>query len=64
MSDTPRRPDAATYRRNGVPELAALVGISKGDLPRKEYYGRWRTFRATCDTSFQEQRLARLPSYL
>jgi hypothetical protein len=36
--------------------IADYVGIAKGDLPRKEYYGRWRTFPATCDYSFQETR--------
>ena len=36
--------------------IADYVGISKGDLPRKEYYGRWRTFPSTCENSFQEQR--------
>jgi hypothetical protein len=30
------------------------VGISRGQLPQKEYYGRWRTFPDTCDYSFQE----------
>src|SRR4029079_18591834 len=28
----------------------------KGELPRKEYYGRWRSFPDTCDYSFQETR--------
>jgi hypothetical protein len=36
--------------------IADYIGIAKGDLPRKEYYGRWRTFPATCDYSFQEAR--------
>ncbi len=36
--------------------IADYIGIAKGDLPRKEYYGRWRTFPDTCDFSFQEQR--------
>jgi hypothetical protein len=36
--------------------IADYIGISKGDLPRKEYYGRWRTFPDTCDYSFQETR--------
>jgi hypothetical protein len=38
--------------------IADYIGIAKGDLPRKEYYGRWRTFPATCDYSFQEARPA------
>src|ERR1700754_1043087 len=29
--------------------IADYVGIAKGELPRKEYYGRWRTFPDTCD---------------
>jgi Putative glucoamylase/RTX calcium-binding nonapeptide repeat (4 copies)/Protein of unknown function (DUF3131) len=36
--------------------IADYVGIAKGELPRKEYYGRWRTFPDTCDFSFQETR--------
>ena len=36
--------------------IADYIGIAKGDLPRKEYYGRWRTFPDTCDYSFQEQK--------
>ena len=40
--------------------IADYIGIAKGDLPRKEYYGRWRTFPATCDYSFQETTPERL----
>ena len=36
--------------------IADYIGITKGDLPAKEYYGRWRTFPDTCDYSFQETR--------
>jgi Putative glucoamylase/Protein of unknown function (DUF3131) len=36
--------------------IVDYVGIARGQLPRKEYYGRWRTFPATCDGSFQEMR--------
>ena len=36
--------------------IADYIGIAKGELPRKEYYGRWRTFPDTCDYSFQETR--------
>jgi hypothetical protein len=36
--------------------IADYIGISKGDLPRKEYYGRWRSFPDTCDYSWQETR--------
>ncbi len=36
--------------------IADYIGIAKGELPRKTYYGRWRTFPATCEYSFQETR--------
>ncbi len=36
--------------------IADYIGIAKGDLPRKEYYGRWRSFPAGCDYSWQETR--------
>ena len=36
--------------------IADYIGIAKGELPRKEYYGRWRTFPDTCDYSWQETR--------
>lgn len=32
------------------------LGIAKGQLPDKEYFGRWRTFPDTCDWSWQETR--------
>jgi hypothetical protein len=34
--------------------MADYVGIAKGELPQKEYYGRWRSFPDTCDWSWQE----------
>jgi hypothetical protein len=34
--------------------IASYIGISKGELPRKEYFGAWRTFPNTCDWSWQE----------
>ena len=34
--------------------IVDYIGISRGQLPQKEYYGRWRTFPDTCDYSFQE----------
>ena len=40
--------------------IADYVGIAKGELPRKAYYGRWRTFPDTCAYSFQETRPSRL----
>ena len=36
--------------------IADYIGIAKGDLPRKEYYGRWRSFPDTCDWAWQETR--------
>jgi hypothetical protein len=38
--------------------IADYVGIAKDELPRKTYYGRWRSFPDTCDYSFQETRPA------
>ena len=29
--------------------IASYIGIAKGELPPKEYFGAWRTFPATCD---------------
>src|SRR4051794_6930786 len=34
--------------------IASYIGISKGELPPKEYYGQWRSFPDTCDWSWQE----------
>jgi hypothetical protein len=36
--------------------MVDYIGISRGQLPQKEYYGRWRTFPDTCDYAFQETR--------
>jgi hypothetical protein len=33
--------------------IADYIGIAKGDLPRREYYGRWRTFPASCDYAYE-----------
>jgi Putative glucoamylase/Protein of unknown function (DUF3131)/RTX calcium-binding nonapeptide repeat (4 copies) len=38
--------------------IAYYVGIEKGDLPSRVYYGQWRTFPDTCQYSFQETRPA------
>jgi hypothetical protein len=38
--------------------IADYIGIAKGELPRKTYYGRWRSFPDTCDYSWQETRPA------
>jgi hypothetical protein len=34
--------------------IVDYIGIARGQLPRKEYYGRWRSFPDTCDWSWQE----------
>jgi hypothetical protein len=36
--------------------IADYIGIAKGELPRKEYFGRWRSFPDSCDWSWQETR--------
>jgi len=36
--------------------IVDYLGIGRGQLPQKEYFGRWRTFPDTCDYSFQEQK--------
>ena len=36
--------------------IADYIGTAKGELPRKTYYGRWRSFPDTCDWSWQETR--------
>jgi hypothetical protein len=34
--------------------IVDYIGIGRGQLPPKEYFGRWRTFPDTCEYSFQE----------
>jgi hypothetical protein len=34
--------------------IVDYIGIGRGQLPQKEYFGRWRTFPDSCDYSFQE----------
>src|SRR4051794_32080577 len=34
--------------------IVDYIGIARGQLPQKEYYGRWRSFPDTCDYSWQE----------
>lgn len=34
--------------------IASYIGIAKGEIPAKEYFGAWRTFPDTCDWSWQE----------
>jgi hypothetical protein len=34
--------------------IASYIGIAKGELPQKEYFGAWRSFPNSCDWSWQE----------
>jgi hypothetical protein len=34
--------------------IASYIGIAKGEIPPKDYYGTWRSFPDTCDWSWQE----------
>ena len=36
--------------------IASYIGIATGELPKKEYFGAWRTFPATCDWNWHETR--------
>ncbi|MDA0185268.1 DUF3131 domain-containing protein [Solirubrobacter phytolaccae] len=36
--------------------IADYIGIARGQIPEKAYYGRWRTFPDSCDYSWQETR--------
>jgi len=36
--------------------IASYIGIAKGEIPQKEYFGAWRTFPDSCDWSWQETR--------
>jgi hypothetical protein len=36
--------------------IASYIGIAKGELPPKEYFGAWRSFPDTCDWNWQETR--------
>jgi hypothetical protein len=36
--------------------IATYIGIAKGELPRKTYFGTWRSFPNTCDWSWTEQK--------
>jgi hypothetical protein len=36
--------------------MADYIGMAKRELPRKAYFGRWRTFPDSCDFSWQETR--------
>ena len=34
--------------------IASYIGIGKGEIPAKEYFGAWRTFPETCDWNWHE----------
>ncbi|HJW75892.1 MAG TPA: glucoamylase family protein, partial [Thermoleophilia bacterium] len=36
--------------------IASYIGMAKGELPPRHYFGAWRTFPDTCDWSWQETR--------
>ena len=36
--------------------IASYIGIEKGEIPQRHYYGAWRTFPDSCDWSWQETR--------
>jgi hypothetical protein len=41
---------------NTEPRIASYIGIAMGQIPAAHYFAGWRTFPATCDWSWQEQR--------
>jgi Putative glucoamylase/RTX calcium-binding nonapeptide repeat (4 copies)/Protein of unknown function (DUF3131) len=36
--------------------IASYIGIAKGEIPQRHYFGAWRTFPDSCDWSWQEMR--------
>jgi Putative glucoamylase/RTX calcium-binding nonapeptide repeat (4 copies)/Protein of unknown function (DUF3131) len=36
--------------------IASYIGIAKGEIPARHYYGTWRSFPDSCDWSWQETR--------
>lgn len=36
--------------------IASYLGIAKGEIPRRHYFGAWRSFPDTCDYSFQQMK--------
>jgi hypothetical protein len=36
--------------------IASYLGIAKGEIPQREYFGAWRSFPDSCDWSWQETR--------
>jgi hypothetical protein len=41
---------------NTEPRIASYIGIALGQIPAEHYFGPWRTFPATCDWSWVEQK--------
>jgi hypothetical protein len=38
----------------GESRIASYIGIAKGEIPARHYFGTWRSFPDTCDWSWQE----------
>ena len=36
--------------------IASYIGMGKGEIPRRHYFGTWRSFPDTCDWSWQQQK--------
>ena len=54
VPDTRRRRPCCYDTVVSESRIVDYIGIGRGQLPQKAYYGRWRTFPDTCDYSFQE----------
>ena len=44
------------YNTLGEVRIASYIGIAKGEMPRKHYFGAWRTFPDSCDWSWQQMK--------
>ena len=44
--------------------IVDYIGIARGQLPQKEYYGRWRTFPDTCDCALPGDQAGRRDPHL
>jgi hypothetical protein len=58
FSYTPSTGESACCYDTQVSEsrIADYIGISKGEIPPRAYFGRWRSFPDSCDWSWQETR--------
>jgi hypothetical protein len=58
FSYTPSTGEAACCYDTIVSEsrIASYIGIARDQLPRRHYFGAWRSFPDTCDWSWQETR--------